>query len=297
MNTEAPFSIQKLALIGVGLIGGSLVQALREQKAVTEVVGVGRSVENLMLAKSLGVVDDYTHDVAAAVQDADMVVIAAPVGAFAQILREVLPNLGTDAIVTDVGSVKGEVVKAAIDILGDRISQFVPAHPVAGSEKSGVAAANPKLFINHNIILTPLSETNLEFKNRVERMWRLTGADVVDMEVALHDQILGVTSHLPHVIVYALMNYLAKQNDQEMHYQFAAGGLFDLTRIASSDAVMWGDILLNNKEKIIDIVRDYAAELNAMADQIQADEKGNLIQSFEHAKQTRATLADYRKPS
>lgn len=289
--------IQKLALVGVGLIGGSLVQALREQEAVSEVVGVGRSVENLMLAKSLGVVDDYTHDIAEAVQGADMVVIAAPVGAFKQILGEVLPSLGSDTIVTDVGSVKGEIIKSAIDVMGERIGQFVPAHPVAGSEKSGIAAANPRLFADHNVILTPLPETNLVFKDTVAKMWRLTGAVVVDMDVQLHDQILGVTSHLPHVIVYALMNYLAKQNDQEMHYRFAAGGLYDLTRIASSDAVMWSDIFLNNKQQIIRIVREYAAELNSVADQIEAHEEGELIQSFEQAKQIRATLADFRKPN
>ena len=295
MSAKQPFCIEKLALIGVGLIGGSLVQALREQKAVAEVVGVGRSVENLMLAKSLGVVDDYTHDVAEAVRDADMVVIATPVGAFAQILSEVLPALGPNAIVTDVGSVKREIIQSAIDVMGDKVAQFVAAHPVAGSEKSGVGAANPQLFVDHNIILTPLPETNPAFKIRVEEMWRLTGARVVDMDAELHDQILGVTSHLPHVIVYTLINYLAQQNEQEMHYQFAAGGLYDLTRIASSDAVMWSDIFLNNKDKIINIVRDYAAELNTLADQIEADDKTQLVQRFEQAKQVRATLADFRK--
>lgn len=295
MSAKQPFCIEKLALIGVGLIGGSLVQALREQKAVAEVVGVGRSVENLMLAKSLGVVDDYTHDVAEAVRDADMVVIATPVGAFAQILSEVLPALGPNAIVTDVGSVKREIIQSAIDVMGDKVAQFVAAHPVAGSEKSGVGAANPQLFVDHNIILTPLPETNPAFKTRVEEMWHLTGARVVDMDAELHDQILGVTSHLPHVIVYTLINYLAQQNEQEMHYQFAAGGLYDLTRIASSDAVMWSDIFLNNKDKIINIVRDYAAELNTLADQIEADDKTQLVQRFEQAKQVRATLADFRK--
>ncbi|MCK5919414.1 MAG: prephenate dehydrogenase/arogenate dehydrogenase family protein, partial [Methylococcales bacterium] len=142
---------------------------------------------------------------------------------------------------------------------------------------------------------TPLPETNPAFKTRVEEMWHLTGARVVDMDAELHDQILGVTSHLPHVIVYTLINYLAQQNEQEMHYQFAAGGLYDLTRIASSDAVMWSDIFLNNKDKIINIVRDYAAELNTLADQIEADDKTQLVQRFEQAKQVRATLADFRK--
>lgn len=290
-----PVYIPKLVLIGVGLIGGSLLKVLQKENAVGEVVGVGRGVENLKLAQSTGVIDRYTHDAAEAVVDADMVIIATPVGAFESILEQIMPHLKRNAIVTDVGSVKGEIVLAARRVMGDKIDQFVPAHPIAGAEHSGVAAAMINLFVDHNVILTSLPETRLEFSAVIKQMWRLTEARVVEMEIELHDQVLGVTSHLPHVIVFALIDYLSKQNDQALHYQFAAGGLYDLTRIASSDARMWSDICLNNKDKLIPIIRDYAQSLMLMAEQIEADEGDKLIQEFEQAKLARGRVADYRK--
>jgi len=290
-----PVYIPKLVLIGVGLIGGSLAKVLQKEKAVGEIVGVGRGVENLQLAVSMGVINRFTHDAAEAVRDADMVVIATPVGAFETILQQILPNLSKDAIVTDVGSVKGEIVQAARRVMGERIDQFVPAHPIAGAEHSGVAATMVNLFVDHNVIITSLPETKSEYRSIVEQMWRLTEARIVEMDIQLHDQVLGVTSHLPHIIVFALIDYLSRQDQQELHYQFAAGGLYDLTRIASSDARMWGDICLNNKEKLIPIVRDYAQELLRMADQIEADKGDELIDEFEHAKLARSRVADYRK--
>ena len=290
-----PVYIPKLVLIGVGLIGGSLLKALQLENAVGEAIGVGRGLENLELAESMGVIDRFTHDAAAAVRDADMVVIATPVGAFESILKQILPNLKKNAIVTDVGSVKEEIVASARRVMGAQIDQFVPAHPIAGSEHSGVAAAMDNLFVDHNVIITPLVETQAEYRSVVEQMWQLTGARIVEMEVDLHDQILGVTSHLPHVIVFALIDYLSRQDNQALHYKFAAGGLYDLTRIASSDARMWGDICLNNKEKLIPIMRNYAQALMQMADQIEEDEGDQLIQKFEQAKLARSRVADYRK--
>ncbi|MCP4010197.1 MAG: prephenate dehydrogenase/arogenate dehydrogenase family protein [Proteobacteria bacterium] len=295
MISVNPVYIPKLVLIGVGLIGGSLLKVLQKENAVGEVVGVGRGVENLQLAHSMGVIDRFTHDAAEAVQEADMVVIATPVGAFETILEQILPHLKKDAIVTDVGSVKGEIVLAARRVLGTQIDQFVPAHPIAGSENSGVMAAMVNLFVDHNVIITPLPETRTEFRSVVEQMWRLTEARIVEMDIDLHDQVLGVTSHLPHVIVFALIDYLSRQDKQALHYQFAAGGLYDLTRIASSDARMWSDICMNNKDKLIPIIRGYAQDLMQMADQIEADEGDKLIKEFEQAKLARGRVADYRK--
>jgi len=295
MISVNPVYIPKLVLIGVGLIGGSLLKVLQKENAVGEVVGVGRGVENLQLARSMGVIDRFTHDAVEAVQDADMVVIATPVGAFESILGQILPHLKKDAIITDVGSVKGEIVLAARRVIGAQIDQFVPAHPIAGAENSGVAAAMVNLFVDHNVIITPLPETRTDFRTVVEQMWRLTEARIVEMDVDLHDQVLGVTSHLPHVIVFALIDYLSRQDEQALHYQFAAGGLYDLTRIASSDARMWSDICLNNKDKLIPIIRDYAQALMQMADQIEADEGDKLIKEFEQAKLARGRVADYRK--
>jgi prephenate dehydrogenase len=295
MISVNPVYIPRLALIGVGLIGGSLLKVLKKENAVGEVIGVGRGIENLQLAQSMGVIDRFTHDAAEAVIEADMVVIATPVGAFEPILKEIMPHLKKDAIVTDVGSVKGEIVRAARHVMGDRIDQFVPAHPIAGAEYSGVAAAIGNLFVDHNVILTPLPETRTEFSTVIEQMWRLTEARVVNMDIDLHDQVLGVTSHLPHLLVFALIDYLSKQDNQALHYQFAAGGLYDLTRIASSDARMWSDICLNNKEKILPVLREYAQSLLQMAEQIEADEGDVLIKEFEHAKLARSRVSDYRK--
>lgn len=295
MISVNPVYIPRLALIGVGLIGGSLLKVLKKENAVGEVIGVGRGIENLQLAQSMAVIDRFTHDAAEAVIEADMVVIATPVGAFEPILKEIMPHLKKDAIVTDVGSVKGEIVRAARHVMGDRIDQFVPAHPIAGAEYSGVAAAIGNLFVDHNVILTPLPETRTEFSTVIEQMWRLTEARVVNMDIDLHDQVLGVTSHLPHLLVFALIDYLSKQDNQALHYQFAAGGLYDLTRIASSDARMWSDICLNNKEKILPVLREYAQSLLQMAEQIEADEGDVLIKEFEHAKLARSRVSDYRK--
>ena len=290
-----PLYIPRLAIIGVGLIGGSLLKALRRENAVGEVVGVGRGVDNLKLAQDMGVIDRYTHDVAEAVAEADMVVIATPVGSFETILAQAMPVLKKDAIVTDVGSVKKEIVEAARRVMGDRIEQSVPGHPIAGAEHTGVSASMVNLFVDHHVIITPLPETRSEYSVVVEQMWRTTEARVVEMDIDLHDQVLGVTSHLPHVIVFALIDYLSRQDNQGLHYQFAAGGLYDLTRIASSDARMWTDICLNNKEKLIPIIRDYAQELVRMADQIEADQGERLMEEFEHAKEARSRVADYRK--
>ncbi len=292
---QHPLYIPKLALIGVGLIGGSLVQALRQQHAVGEVVGVGRSVENLELAVSLGVIDRYTHQAAEAALDADMVVIATPVGAFESVLSDIMPNLSEHAVVTDVGSVKAEIIAAARRVMGDRLNQFVPAHPIAGAENTGVAAAFADLYVDHNVLFTPLQESRADFTALVESMWRLTGANVVEMDVELHDQVLGVTSHLPHVIVFALIDYLSKQDNQALYYKFAAGGLYDFTRIASSDARMWSDICLNNKQKLIPIIQNFAQELMLISERIENDEDTELMHIFEQAKLARAQVADFRK--
>ena len=295
MISVNPVFIPRLVVIGVGLIGGSLLKVLKKEKAVGEVIGVGRGAANLQLAQQEGLIDSFSHDAASVVSDADMVIFAVPVGVFEAILEQILPVLKADAIVTDVGSVKGEIVRAAQRVMGGRIDQFVPAHPIAGAEHSGAAAAMSNLFVDHNVILTPLSETRPEFSAVVEQMWRLTEACVVNMDIELHDQVLGVTSHLPHVVVFALIDYLSHQDELELHYRFAAGGLYDLTRIASSDAVMWSDICLNNKDKLIPVIRDYARTLSRMADHIEAGEGDELMRIFEQARQARSCVSDYRK--
>lgn len=291
---ESTFYIEKLALIGVGLIGGSLVKSLRSHHAVGQVVGVGRSVDNLIQAKEIGVIDEYSLVAAEAVRNAQVVVIAAPVGAFEVLLTQILPEIGEDTIITDVGSVKTAVIEAARRVMGDKIDQFVPAHPIAGAEKSGVGAAKHTLFIDHKLIITPLTETRTDFISTIAQMWALTGSQVMQMDMHEHDKILGLTSHLPHVLAYAMIDFLSKQENQQQCDQFSAGGLYDLTRTASSDAVMWRDIILNNKDNISMLIRQYSNELNLIADHIDADNAEELQRIFENAKQVRARLTDLR---
>lgn len=297
MGTVTKQSAPNIALIGVGLIGGSFVQALRQHDRVGHVVGVGRGEDNLKLAKSLGIIDRYTFDIGDAVKNADIVMISTPVGATEAVLKAMMPHLADETIVTDVGSVKAAVVQVARSVMGDQIDQFVPVHPIAGSETSGAGAATPDLFVDHQVIVTPLSETRTAFVDSISALWALTGAQVAEMDENLHDQILGVTSHLPHVLVYALIDYLSKQPQQEAHYKFAAGGLYDLTRIASSDAVMWRDICLNNSDNLVKMMRDYAQDINHLADKIETGESAQVQDLFQHAKQVRAKLARVRKQS
>ena len=285
----------RIALCGFGLIGSSIARAVRRGNLANPIAAYSRRQSTREECAKLGIVDSLHADPADAVRDADLVIICVHLGAYKDMARAMAPALKAGAIVTDVGSVKEEIVAAARRVMGTQIDQFVPAHPIAGSEHSGVAAAMVNLFVDHNVIITPLAETRAECRSVVEQMWRLTGARIVEMDVDLHDQILGVTSHLPHIIVFALIDYLSRQDKQALHYQFAAGGLYDLTRIASSDARMWSDICLNNKEKLLPVLREYAQSLLQMAEQIEADEGDALIKEFEHAKLARSRVSDYRK--
>ncbi|MCC9000889.1 MAG: prephenate dehydrogenase/arogenate dehydrogenase family protein, partial [Candidatus Contendobacter sp.] len=213
MTTTQPL-IPRLCIIGVGLIGGSLARALREAGAVGEVIGAGRGEDNLRAAVRLGVVNRYDTDVTRAVTDADVVVVAVPLGAISSVLRAVAPHLTPDCVLTDVGSAKGSVVADVERIYGAIPPNFVPGHPIAGTEKSGVEASFATLFQRRRVILTPLAETAVTAYRLIRRMWELTGAEVVDMGVRHHDAVLAATSHLPHVLAYTLVDTLARLDDR-----------------------------------------------------------------------------------
>lgn len=296
MKKSPDLYFSKVCLVGVGFIGGSLIQALRKHNAVGEVVGVGRGIANLQKAQNLGVIDTYSTDVASAVKDCDIVIIATPVATFSSLLSKIKPVITSSTIITDVGSVKSALIDMAQQILGDHIDQYVPTHPIAGGEKSGVDAAFAGLYIDHTTVLTPISQTRKDFIQKIERMWQLTGAKTVLLSAQKHDKILAMTSHLPHVIVFSLMEFLAAQPNQDKHFQFAAGGLYDMSRTASSDSSMWRDICLNNKENISNLLRDYASKLNELADTIMADDGSKLTDIFEQAKLERNKLLDFRQP-
>jgi len=280
----------RLALIGLGLMGASLALALRRRGAVKEIVGVSRTAGTAARALELGVVDRCTDTPQAAADGADAVVIATPVRAVPQVLREIESSRPAHAVITDVGSVKGYVVEQARTILGPMsMPRFVPGHPIAGTERSGVDAAFAELYENHHVVLTPVEETDPQALDAVRRMWEVTGSDVIEMPVAQHDSILAATSHLPHVIAYALVGYLAEDPRGARMFELAAGGFYDFTRIASSDPTMWRDICLTNKQCIVTAMQGFRARMDSFVEAIEAGDGDRLLRWFEHAKQARDT--------
>jgi len=257
-------TFRRLAVIGVGLIGGSVALALKRAGAVGHVVGVGRGRANLERALELGVIDEIAADPASGVAGADMSVVAVPVGQFDSVLRAILPGLAPEAVITDGGSTKQDVIEAARPALGARWPRFVPAHPIAGAEHSGVDAARADLFDARNVVLTPLPETDEEATRRAEAMWSICGARVARMKPAEHDRVFAAVSHLPHVLAYALVAMIAQREDAERLFGFAAGGFRDFTRIASSSPEMWRDIALANRDALVAEMDHYGAVLGVV---------------------------------
>lgn len=279
--------IRKLVIFGVGLIGGSLALALRQANACQTIVGCSRNAEHLQKAVDLGVIDSYSLDPAEAVRDADMVLLAVPMGAMRHLLQQIKPVLPADAILTDAGSTKGSIVAEVAQVFGDDFSRFVPGHPIAGREKSGVEAAIPDLYINRRVILTPLPHTDTDAIAKVEAMWRVSGAVLESMPVELHDQVLAATSHLPHVLAFSLVDTLLNMPQREDILRYAAGGFRDFTRIASSDPVMWRDICLTNKAAILAVIAAFQRNLGEFAELIDAQDGEALHNRMEKAKYAR----------
>ena len=279
--------INKLTIIGVGLIGGSLARALRQAGLCREIVGHGRNVQQLQNAVELGVIDRYELDIGLAVRDADMVVLAVPVGATEAIMQELLGKLAAHTVLTDVGSVKGSVVDAARKVFKKVPAQFVPGHPIAGTEKNGVDASFAELFKGRRVILTPLPVTSEEALGKVRRMWEGAGAEVVEMDVRRHDEVLAATSHLPHLLAYTLVDTLAHLETNQEIFGFTAGGFRDFTRIASSDPQMWHDICLANRNAILGILEHYSDELEQLTDAIRTRDSARILAVFTRAKAAR----------
>ncbi len=284
--------IARLTVIGVGLIGGSLARALRAAGAVEQVVGCGRSVANLERALELGVIDRYAQDPAQAVQGADLVFIAVPLGAVRDTFAAIKGQLRDDAVITDGGSVKGSVVADAQAIFGQVPTRLVPGHPIAGTEHSGVEASFPTLYRDRHVILTPLSATDPEALDRVTRMWRSCGAQVTSMDVAHHDQILAATSHLPHMLAFGLVDTLTRLRENDEIFRYAAGGFRDFTRIASSDPIMWRDICIANREQLGKMLRQFGDEMLDLAVTIRRGDGDHLLEIFQRAKDARDRYVD-----
>lgn len=284
--------IERLAVIGVGLIGGSLARALREAGAVKEIVGCGRGRGNLEKALELGVIDRYCHDPGEAVAGADMVFVAVPLGAMRATFAAMQAHLSPDAVITDAGSAKASVVEDCRAACGALPPGFVPGHPIAGTERNGVEASFAGLFRNRRVILTPLGETDEAAVARVQAMWRLCGAEVNRMTVEHHDEVLAATSHLPHMLAFGLVDALARMKQNDEIFRYAAGGFRDFTRIASSNPVMWRDICIANSEALSRMLARFADEMKDLAETIARGDADHLLEIFARAKAARDRYVD-----
>ena len=279
--------VGRLVVVGLGLIGGSFAKGLRLQGLCGEVVGVDLDAESRRLAVQLGVVDRCESELAAACVGADVILLAVPILAMERVLAELASlDLGA-AVITDVGSAKGNVVQAARQVFGARLARFVPGHPIAGSERSGVEAANAELYRRHKVILTPLAETDPQALALVDRLWRALGADVEHMAVEHHDEVLAATSHLPHLLAFGLVDSLAHQSENLEIFRYAAGGFRDFTRIAGSDPLMWHDIFLANRDAVLRILDRFRSDLDVLREAIDHRDGHHLLGVFTRARVAR----------
>ena len=288
------YSADTVVILGLGLIGGSLARALRKSGFSKRFVAYGHREPSLRRGIELGVIDDYTLDLDEAIDQADVLVLCAPTLIAADMLRDILQRLAgkqSMPVITDVASVKGNLRNAAIEALGYMPPQLVLAHPIAGPEQSGVDASSADLFVDHRVILTPDKETDPEAVELVRSIWASTGAEVVDMAVAEHDTVLAATSHLPHVLAYALVDALAQSPASEDIFRFAAGGFRDFTRIASSDPAMWRDISIANKPALLDAIDMFSDQLAHLRRAVADGDGEELYTTFTRAKAARDDFA------
>ncbi len=287
--------LNKLVIFGVGLIGGSVALALKKAGLSTYIVGVGRSEKNLQAALDLGVIDSAQTDIAEAVAGADLILIATPVAQTANILRSIQPHLQAQTVITDAGSTKSDVLKVAGEILGAQFDQFVGGHPIAGAEKSGVAAAKSDLFLGKNVVLTPVfsptPETNIHAVRRASELWKACGANVSEMSAETHDSIFAAVSHLPHLLAFALVNDIASRPNAEQLFSFAASGFRDFTRIAGSSPEMWRDISLANKTALLRDLTAFEQQISQLKQLLNEDNGDGLLALFERASAARNNWA------
>lgn len=285
-----PVLIDKLVVVGIGLIGGSLAAALKLAGGCREVIGIALDDDTCQQAVALSVVDRaYTSltDIAGELTPNDVIFISVPTLAVASVLQQVKDTVPEGVTITDGASVKGNVLAAAKAVWGKLPENLVLGHPIAGSERSGVTAANAKLYYKHRVILTPEPETSQQHLAKVAAMWSLAGAEVLEMPVAEHDEVLAATSHLPHVIAYSLVDTLAHDNENENIFRYAAGGFRDFTRIASSDPLMWHDIMLANKSSVLTALDLFSDNLARLREAIEAGDSEALLGVFSRAKEAR----------
>lgn len=281
----------KVVIFGVGLIGGSFALALKAAGQVEEVVGFGRSLSSLTQALDLGIIDRVGANPGQEVADADLVLIATPVGQMPEIMARIAPYLGPQTVVTDGGSTKEDVVAAARAAFGSKLGQFVPAHPIAGAENSGAPAARADLYVGKKVVLTPLPENTVLNVARVRSAWEWCGALIHELAPAEHDRVFAAVSHLPHLLSFALVHDLAVREDSDLYFSFAASGFRDFTRIAASHPEMWRDVCLANRGALLVELDRYRSQLDELHDALQRGDGAQLEETFDVARSARRAWA------
>jgi len=282
--------MKKVCIIGIGLIGGSLAKAINKTHQSEIVFGFGRDKSRLEKAQKSNVIDQYSTDIGEALDGSNMVIIATPVGSYESILRLMKPHIVKDMIISDVGSTKVSVIEAVKKVFGNTLDNFIPAHPISGKEKVGFEVSDADLFVDKKVIITPHENNNPDSINILANMWKEVGAEVDFMTPQSHDDLLGMTSHLPHMLAFSLVNYLISKHPEASVY--AAGGFKDFSRIASGDAIMWRDICLNNRDSIVEHIKGYQDSLNTLVGVINSQNKEQLESLFSEAKNTRDSWVD-----
>jgi len=277
----------RVVICGVGLIGGSFALALKARGLVREVVGIGRTSASLERARELGVIDCVATDWATALEGAELVLLAMPVGQMLGVMQAMAPHLGPDTLVTDAGSTKRDVIEAIYSNLKSHLEQVVPAHPIAGAEKSGPDAARADLYAGRKVVITPLSENRPEAVARVREAWAATGASLHDMSPQEHDRVFAAVSHLPHLLAFALVHEIAGRANAEQLFGFAAGGFRDFTRIASSHPEMWRDISVANRHALLAELDTYITELAWIRALLSQGDGDSLLKLFSEARDAR----------
>ncbi len=288
--------LRKIVVCGVGLIGGSFALALKAAGGVDEVVGIGRSRASLDAAVALGVIDRLSDDWADALAGAELVLLATPVGQMEAVMRELAPHLLPRTLVSDGGSTKQDVIAAARRALGGKIGQFVPGHPIAGAEKSGVAAATADLYQGKRVVLTPLPENRPGDVAAVRAAWEACGAAVSELSPQVHDRTFAAVSHLPHLLAFALVHEFSGREDSGQLFGFAAGGFRDFTRIASSHPEMWRDICIANRGPLIAELDAYLAELLRVRVLLAGADGAGLEALFGRARAARDAWLESMEP-
>ena len=279
--------VERAFIIGAGLIGGSLAKALRERGLVSFVSAYGRNQQALQEGVRLGVIDAVCTDLIAGIAAADLIVLSVPTLTVEQYLPLIAKHRKATSVVTDVASVKGEIADKIIEHLGAVPPWFVLGHPIAGSERSGITASNSRLYENHKVIITPCDNTDKSALVLITQLWQCVGAEVVEMSITEHDQVLAATSHLPHVLAFSLVDTLRKMDERVDIFRFAAGGFRDFSRIASSHPAMWHDIVLANKTALLSVMNEFQSNLTQLQQAIEADDSVVIMALFERAKTAR----------